>query len=169
MNQICSRLEQTGARTALVRGASAPPRPSDTITVAPGVSASLGADGRHAPLYVTAQAPSGRTVREYDGSDIGAAADCAADLTAERSPRAVWLCARDQIRSWWSEDTAEFLEQRLGEAAREADARLVVWTGERSGTGENDGTGRNDGTGERDSSDGDDAAVGDRYDVVLDR
>src|SRR6056297_3587298 len=97
MNQISARLDQTGARTALVRGASAPPRPPDTVTVAPGVARSVGLDGNYggpgagnAPLYVTAEAPSGRTVREYDG-DAGAAADCAANLTAKCGPRAVWL------------------------------------------------------------------------------
>lgn len=145
MNQIRSRLDQTGARTALVRGGSPPPRPPDTVTVAPDVASSVGPDGRSAPLYVTAQARSGRTVREYDSDDADAAADCAADLTAERDPRAVWLCERAQIRSWWSEGIADLLERRLGAAARRVDARLVVWTTEG------------------------DAAVEDRYDVVLDR
>ncbi|WP_135824299.1 hypothetical protein [Halorussus ruber] len=174
MNQIRARLDQTGARTALVRGASAPPRPPDTVTVAPGVARSVGLDGGSPPLYVTAEAPSGRTVREYDG-DAGAAADCAAELTAERDPRAVWLCERAQIRSWWSERIAEFLERRLADAARGADARLVVWTGESGGVGESGGIGESGGVGEsggstesNDSTESD-AAVGDRYDVVLDR
>lgn len=144
MNQICSRLDQSGARTALVCGVSAPPRPPDTVTVAPGVSRSLGPGRRSTPLYVTAQARSGRSVREYDGEDADAAADCAADLTIERDPRAVWLCERAQIRSWWNEGVAEMLERRLDAAARRADARLVVWTSEG------------------------DEAVEDRYDVVLD-
>lgn len=145
MNQISSRLDQTEFQTALVCGGSPPARPPDTVTVAPGISGSVGLDGRSVPLYVTAQATSGQTIREYDGEDIDAAADCAADLIAERNPRAVWLCERDQIRSWWSEGIADLLERRLRDAANRADARLVVWTSE------------------------DDVAVEDRYDVVLDR
>jgi hypothetical protein len=126
------------------------------VTVAPGVARSVGLDGGSQPLYVTVEAPSSRTVREYDG-DADGAADCAADVTAECGPRAVWLCERARIRSWWSERVAEFLERRLADAATEADARLVVWTGESDRTVENDG------------STGSDAAFGDRYDVVLDR
>jgi hypothetical protein len=94
---------------------------------------------------VTAQAQSGRIIREYDGEATEAVADCAADLTAERDPRAVWLCERAQLRSWWTEGVADMLERRLDTAACRADARLVVWT-----------------------SKGDEA-VEDRYDVVLDR
>jgi hypothetical protein len=145
MNQISSRLDQTGVQTALVRSGSPPARPPDTVTVAPGISGSVGPDGRSVPFYVTAQATSGQTIREYDGEDTDAAADCAADLIAERNPRAVWLCGRDQIRSWWSEGIADLLERRLREAAHRVDARLVVWTSEGN------------------------EAVGDRYDVVLDR
>lgn len=145
MNQICSRLDQTEVQTALVRGASPPARPPDTVTVAPGVTGSVGPDGRSAPLYVTAQARSGRTIRQYDGGDADSVADCAADLAGERDPRAVWLCERAQIRAWWSEGVADLLERRLGDAAHRADARLVVWTSE------------------------DDEAVEDRYDVILDR
>ena len=145
VNQICSRLDQSGARTALVRGASAPPRPPDTVTVAPGVSRSVGPGSQSVPLYVTARARSGRIIREYDAEATGAAADCAVDLTTECDPRAVWLCERAQLRSWWSEGVADMLERRLDTAACRADARLVVWTSEG------------------------DEAVGDRYDVVLDR
>jgi hypothetical protein len=94
---------------------------------------------------VTAQTRSGRTIREYDGEEMEAVADCATALTAERDPRAVWLCERVQIRSWWCEGVADMLERRLDAAARREDARLVVWTSE------------------------DDGAVEDRYDVVLDR
>ncbi|WP_276301853.1 hypothetical protein [Halorussus lipolyticus] len=166
MNQICSRLDQTGARTALVRGASAPSRPPDTVTLAPGIARSVGPDGRSAPLYVTAQAPSGRTVREYDGAEVGPAADCAEDLTAARDPRAVWLCERDQIRSWWSEEVADFLERRLADAARQVDARLVVWTG--AGETGDETHGEEDPRGP-DRRTENDAAATDRYDVVLDR
>ena len=143
MNQLRSRLDRTDARTVLVRGASAPPRPPDTVTVAPGVTARVTPERRRGPLYVTAEAPSGRTVRKYDGTDAEAAADCAVELTIERDPRAVWLCEREQIRSWWGDGVAALLERRLGTAARRADARLVVWS-------------RRDG------------AVEDRYDVVFD-
>lgn len=144
MNQLRSQLHGTDARTALVRGASPPPRPPETVTVAPGLVATVDFDVRHTPLYVTAEAPSGRTVREYAGSDARAAADCAAELTARRDPEAVWLCSREQIRSWWNDDIVALLEHRLGRAARDADARLVVWVDEKDG------------------------AVEDRYDVVVD-
>jgi hypothetical protein len=115
------------------------------VAVAPGVSGSVGPGGRSAPLYVTVQIRSDRTVREYDGEEADAVADYVTELTAERDPQAVWLCERAQIRSWWSEGVADMLERRLDAAARLADARLVVWTGEG------------------------DEAVEDRYDVVLDR
>ncbi|WP_137285129.1 hypothetical protein [Halorussus salinisoli] len=150
MNQLRSRLDESGSRTALVRGAAPPPRPPETVTVEPGVAASVGPDGRRAPLYVTAEAPSSRTVRQYDGPDVSAVADCAADLTADRDPRAVWLCGRDQIRSWWGDGVVDLLERRLAATACRASARLVVWASEDDGTG------------------GDSEAVEDRYDVVLD-
>jgi hypothetical protein len=143
MNQLRSRLDRTDARTVLVRGTSAPPRPPETVTVAPGVTAKGTPEQRRVPLYVTAEAPSGRTVRQYDGADADAAADCAVELAVERDPRAVWLCEREQIRSGWGEGVSALLERRLGTAARRADARLVVWSKR-------------------------DGAVGDRYDVVFD-
>jgi hypothetical protein len=143
MNQLRSELDRTEARTILVRGASAPPRPTRTVTVAPGVAARVTPDSRRAPLYVSAEAPSGRTIRRYDGGDAEAAADCAVELTAERDLRAVWLCRREQVCSWWGEGVAQRLERRLASGARRADARLVVWSKR-------------------------DGAVGDRYDVVLD-
>ncbi|WP_132059451.1 hypothetical protein [Halorussus amylolyticus] len=143
MKQLRRVLYESGGQTALVRG-SAPPRPPNTVTVAPGVAASLGATRRRAPLYVTAEVPSGRTVRRYDGADVRRAADCVAELAHERDPTTVWLCDRDQIASWWAEEVADRLERRLTEVAREADAPLVVWTNESGG------------------------AVADRYDVVLD-
>lgn len=143
IEQLHSSLKETGARTAFVAGASPPPRPPETLTVAPGVSASVGPGGRRGSLYVTAEAPSGRTVRQYDGANAREAADCAAELAAERDPRAVWLCQRAQIREWWGEGVADLLERRLDAAARRADARLIVWSSE------------------------DDVAVGDRYDVVV--
>lgn len=143
LKQLRSRLDETGARTAFVAGARPPPRPPETLTVAPGTSASVGPDGRRAPLYVTAEAPSGRTVRRYDDADVRAVADCAAELATERDARAVWLCDRAQIRAWWGDGVADLLERRLEATARRTDARLVVW-----------------------SSEGD-AAVEDRYDVVV--
>lgn len=143
MEQLYSRLNKIGARTAFVAGSTPPPRPPDTLTVAPGASASVGPGGRRGRLHVTAEAPSGRTVRRYDGADAREAADCAAELAAERDPRAVWLRERAQIREWWGDGVAALLERRLDAAARRADARLVVWSSE------------------------DDAAVGDRYDVVV--
>lgn len=144
MEQLRTRLNETGVRTVLVRGETAPPRPPDTVTVAPGTVASLGPACRRAPLYVTAETPGGRTVRQYDGEDVQAAADCAEAFTVDREPAAVWLCARDCIEAWWSEGVVELFERRLSEAADATDAPLVVWTDERN------------------------AAVGDRYDVVLD-
>ncbi|MFC7079722.1 hypothetical protein ACFQJ6_05770 [Halorussus caseinilyticus] len=155
-------MDESGARRALVRGANPPPRPPETVTVEPSVTASVGPDGRRAPLYVTAEAPSGRTVRRYDGTDATAAADCAADLTADRDPQEVWLCERDQIRSWWGDGVVALLERRLATAARRADARPVVWTSETDGA-DGDGTGETGGDGT-----GRDEAVEDRYDVVLD-
>jgi hypothetical protein len=142
MNQLRSRLDRTDAETVLVRGGTPPPRPKHTVTVAPGVSAQVTPDRRSAPLFVTAQAPSGRTVRRYDGRDSDAAADCAVELAVERDLRAVWLCQREQIRSWWDDGVARRLERRLASGARRADARLVVWSKK-------------------------DGAVGDRYDVVV--
>ena len=162
MNQLRLRLDRTGARTALVRRADAPSRPPETVTLAPGVSASMGLDGRTAPLLVSAEAPSGRTIREYDGNDARAAADCATQLVAERDPRAVWLCGRGQLRSWWGRGVADMLERRLAAAARRADARLVVWTSESEPSDEpnvaNEATAPNE----------DDVAVEGGYDVVLD-
>ncbi|NEU56117.1 hypothetical protein [Halorussus sp. MSC15.2] len=152
MNQLRSELDQSGAQTALVRGTYAPPRPPETVTVEPGVVATVGPAGRSAPLYVTAEATSGRTIRRYDGRNAGAAADRAAELAAERDPRAVWLCERGQIRSWWGVGIADLLERRLATAARRADARLVVWT--------DDGD-------ESVAAVEDDEAVEDRYDVVV--
>ena len=143
IEQIRAALNETGAQTVLVRGETAPPRPADTVTVAPGAVASLGAACRRAPWYVTAETPGGRTVRQYDGVDVQAVADCAEELTADREPTAVWLCARSCIESWWSEGVVELLERRLSDAAESADASLVVWTDERNG------------------------AVADRYDAVL--
>lgn len=143
MNQIQSELDRTDARTVLVRGASAPPRPTRTVTVAPGVAARATPNRRHAPLFVSAEAPSGRTIRRYDGDDAEAAADCAVELAAERDLQAVWLCGREQVRSWWGEGVAQLLEGRLTSGAERADARLVVFSKR-------------------------DGAVGDRYDVVFD-
>lgn len=144
MDRVRSRLERAGARTALVREVSAPPRPPETVTVAPGVHAGVSFDAHRASLRVTAEEPSGRSIREYDGSDAHAAAECATTLVTDRDPRAVWLCGRTQIRSWWCDGVASLLERRLDAAARETDARLVVWAAEK------------------------DEAVGNRYDVVLD-
>lgn len=144
IEQLRDAPNETDVRTVLVRGETVPSRPPDTVTVAPGAVASLGAGSRRAPLYVTAETPGGRTVRRYDGRDVEAAADRAEALTADREPAGVWLCARDCIEAWWSEGVAELLVRRLSEAAAAADAPLVVWTDERN------------------------AAVGDRYDVVLD-
>ncbi|USZ67718.1 hypothetical protein NGM10_13405 [Halorussus salilacus] len=144
LKQLSRRLHGTGGQTALVRGATAPPKPPDTVTVEPGVVASLGVDRPEGSLYVTAATEGGRAVRRYDGADARAAADCAAGLIDERRPSAVWLCAREQITSWWSVGVVDLLERRLSAAAREADAPLVVWSAESDG------------------------AVDDRYDVVLD-
>lgn len=152
MNQLRTRLDQSGAQTALVRGSNPPPRPPETVTVEPGVTGSVGPGGRSAPLYVTAEVASGRTIRQYDGRDARAAADCATVLVAERDPKAVWLCEREQIRSWWGNGVADLLERRLATAARRADARLVVWTAE---------------GGESAPAGEDDEAVEDRYDVVV--
>jgi hypothetical protein len=143
VNQLRSELDRTDARTVLVRGASAPPRPDRTVTVAPGVAARVTPDDRCAPLFVSAEAPSGRTVRRYDGGDAESAADFAVELAAERDLQAVWLCQREQVRSWWGEGVADRIERRLASGARQVDARLVVWSKR-------------------------DGAVGDRYDVVLD-
>lgn len=146
IDQLSKRLYRTGERTALVRGATAPPKPPDTVTVEPDVTASLGVD-RPRPrgaLYVTAATDAGRTVRRYDGTDARAAADCATGLIDERDPTAAWLCGRERIETWWSEGVADLLERRLSDAARDAGAPLVVWTAESDG------------------------AVADRYDVVLD-
>lgn len=143
MNQLRSRMDRTDARTVLVRGATAPPRPPATVAVAPSAIGRVTPERRHGSLYVTAEAPSGRTVREYDGADAEAAADCAVELAAERDPRAVWLCERQHVRSVWGDGVSDLLERRLETAARRADARLVVWSKR-------------------------DGAVGDRYDVVFD-
>lgn len=151
MDQLRVMMDENGARTAFVAGASSPPRPPETVTVAPDVSGTVGPGGRSGLLYVTAETTSGRTVRRYDGRDARAVADCAADLTAERRPRAVWLCERGQIRSWWGDGVTRLLERRLGDAARRADARLVVWSNEDEWSNESE----------------DDVAVGDRYDVVV--
>jgi hypothetical protein len=159
-DKLRSKLDESGTRTALVRGANAPPRPPETVTVAPGVSGSTGPDGRDAPLFVTGKARSGRSVREFDGRDARTAADYAAELVAEGDPQAVWLCNRAQIRTWWGRGVADMLERRLAVAARRADARLVVWTRD-GGRGDGDRPG-DDGASE------DDAAAEDRYDVVLD-
>ncbi|UPW00768.1 hypothetical protein M0R88_01375 [Halorussus gelatinilyticus] len=166
MNQIRVRLDETGARTALVRGANAPARPPDTVTVAPGVSRTVGPEGGTAPLFVTGEAPSGRTVREYDGREPRAAADHATGLVADRDPRAAWLCGRDRIRAWCGRGVAAMLERRLCEAARDADARLVVWTNdyEPTSAGRDPTSGDCDPTGADEES----VAVEDRYDVVLD-
>jgi hypothetical protein len=163
MNQLRTKLDETGGRTALVAGATPPPRPPETVTVAPGTTASLGPDGRCAPLFVTAEAASGRTIRRYDGRDADAAADCAARLVAERDPRAVWLCHRAQIKSWWGDGVVALLERRLDEAAREAEARLVVWSRENDVSGDESNS---DESSKDESSEGD-VAVGDRYDVVV--
>ncbi len=159
MNQLRTRLDEIGPRTALVRGASAPPRPSETVTVAPGVSRAVGVDDGPGPLFVTDGAAEGRTVREFDGRNARAAADHAVGLLAEHDPRAAWLCGRDQIRAWWGRGTVAMLERRLAGAARDADARLVVWTNDYEPT-----------TSNRDHSATDEecVAVEDRYDVVLD-
>ncbi|UPV74755.1 hypothetical protein M0R89_01470 [Halorussus limi] len=159
MKQLRSHLDETGARTALVRDARAPPRPPETVTVAPGISGSVGPGVRTSPLYVTAEAPSGRTIREYDGRNVRAVAECATELVVERDPRAVWLCGRDQIRAWWGRGIADMLERRLAAAARRADARLVVWTSD----GADD-----DASEDGDTAVEDDVAVEDGYDVVLD-
>ncbi|WP_128476175.1 hypothetical protein [Halorussus pelagicus] len=156
VNQLRVGLDRSGAKTALIRCADAPSRPPETVTVAPGISASMGPDGRTTSLLVSAEAPSGRTIREYDSDDARAAADCAARLVAERDPRAVWLCGRGQLRSWWSRGVADMLERRLAAAARRADARLVVWTSE------------SDEPNEPTTPNEDDVAVEGGYDVVLD-
>jgi hypothetical protein len=151
MNQLRTRLDGIDARSVLVRGASAPARPPKTVTVAPGVVARTTFECQRAPIRVTAEAASGRTIRSYDGTDARAAADRATALVAEREPEAVWLCDRERIASWWSDGVTSLLERRLDDAARAADARLVVWT-----TDEDEGTGEET------------EAVEDRYDVVLD-
>ena len=174
-NRLRSRLDGTGARTVLVRGASAPARPPGTVTVEPGVVAVAGPAERRAPLYVTATATSGRAVRRYQRRDAGVAADRAVELVSDRDSRAAWLCGRDQIRSWWGEAVADLLERRLVAAVRRADARLVVWTGEDdavsvgdAGEISADGADRSPSDSTDESVDGDGEAVGDRYDVVLD-
>jgi len=162
--QLYSRLDETGARTALVRGAAAPPRPPETVTVAPGVSRAVGVADDPGPLFVTRETTEGRTVREFDGRNARAAADHAAGLVADHDPQAAWLCGRDQIRAWWSWDTAAMLERRLAGAARDADARLVVWTNDYEPT-RSDRECTND---DCETTDEECAAVEDRYDVVLD-
>lgn len=144
MNQPCSVADQTGSRTVLVRGATAPPRPPATLTVAPSVTARATPDRRRGSLVVTAETECGRTVRQYDGRDLGRAIEAAATLAAEREPRAVWLCGRARLGSWWSADVVASLERRLADAARRADARLVGWTTDEG------------------------CGAGDRYDVTLD-
>ena len=128
MNKLASRLEQTGTDVMLVRGTRAPTRPSRTVTVSPGVSATVVADRRYAPLYVSADAEVGKTVRQFDYDEVVAAGDCAARFLDERDAAALWLCGRDRLVAWWSETTARAVERRLGEAARRADVPLVVWT-----------------------------------------
>ncbi|WP_135828192.1 hypothetical protein [Halorussus halobius] len=144
MNQIRKRADRTGARTVLVRGRTAPPRPPATVTVAPSVTARVVPDRRRGSLLVTAETRCGRTIRRYDGRDVGRAVDAAATLAAEREPRSVWLCGRARVGSWWSGDVVASLDRRLAAAARRADARLVGWTTDEDG------------------------AAGDRYDVTLD-
>jgi len=143
-DRIRSQLDLVGKEAVLVRGASAPPRPPATLTVAPGVAARVTPDRRCATLYVSAEAPTGRTVRRYDGADATAAADCAATLIDDREPRAAWLCDRERIAALLGDGVVRMLERRLATAARRTGARLVVWT------------------------DSEDRAVEDRYDVVLD-
>lgn len=175
--QLRSRLDDPGARTALVRGDSAPPRPSGTVTVAPGVSRAVGVTGgpgdSTAPLFVTGETADGRTASEFDGRDARAAADHAVALLGESDAQAAWLCARDQIRAWWGRGTAAMLERRLAEAARDADARLVVWTNDYEPTRSdpertNGDPERTRSTRDRPTRDEECVAVEDRYDVVLD-
>mgnify|MGYP000662717830 CR=1 FL=1 len=144
MNQICLSADQTDSRTVLVRGTTAPPRPPATLTVAPSATARVTPDRRRGSLFVTAETECGRTVRRYDGRDVGRAVEAAATLAVEREPRAVWLCGRARLGAWWSADVAASLERRLADVARRVDAPLVGWT-----TAEDCGT-------------------GDRYDVTLD-
>lgn len=98
------------------------------MTVVPGITGRLTPDGRYAPLFVTAEARSGRTIRRYRGGDAPAAAEAAVSLIEDRDPESVWLCSRTQIRSWWSDGIVGLLERRLDEAARRADAQFVAWT-----------------------------------------
>ena len=174
-NRLRSRLDGTGARTVLVRGASVPTRPPDTVTVEPGVVAVAGPTERRAPLYVTAEVTSGREARRYRRRDVDVAADRAVELVSDRDPQAAWLCGRDRIRSWWGESVAALLERRLSAAVRRADARLVVWTGEDdavavgdAGRDSADSSVRSTPDSTDGSVDGEGEAVGDRYDVVLD-
>jgi len=143
MEQLRERAYETGADVALVRGRGAPPRPARTVTVAPGVAASLGPVRKRGRLRVAVDGPSGPAVRRYDRSEVRAAVDRVAAVTADRGPRAVWLCDRDRIAARWSDDEVGRLERLLADALGEADAPLVVWTSERN------------------------EAVGDGYDVVL--
>ncbi|MFC4553352.1 MULTISPECIES: hypothetical protein [Halorussus] len=128
MNKLASRLEQTGAGAVLVRGTRAPMRPSRTVTVSPGVLATVDADRRYASLYVSADAGTGRAVRQFGYDEVPAAADCATRFVAERNAAALWLCGRDRFAGWWSESTVRGVERRLDEAARRAEVPLVVWT-----------------------------------------
>ncbi|WP_135852937.1 hypothetical protein [Halorussus salinus] len=171
IDQLRMRLDETGARTALVRGAAAPPRPPETVAVAPGVSRAVGVDDGPGPLFVTGETAEGRTAREFDGRNPRAAADRAAGLLGEHDSRAAWLCGRDQIRAWWGRGTAAMLERRLAEAARDADARLVVWTNDYEPTRSDREPTRSDRECTNDdcgTTDEECVTVEDRYDVVLD-
>lgn len=139
MNQLPSRLDVTGGTVVLVRGATAPAKPSGTVTVSPGVSATAGIDGRRAPLYVSADAQSGKTVRQFEYEEVPAAANCATRFVAEREPASLWLCGRERLVAWWSERTARAVERRLTAATLTAEVPLVVWTG-RADTSDRDDT-----------------------------
>ena len=128
MNQPRLVAGQTGSRAVLVRGTTAPLRPPATLTVAASVTARVTPDRRLGSLFVTAETECGRTIRRYDGRDVGQAVEAAATLAAEREPRAVWLCGRARLGSWWSADVVASLEHRLADVARQVDARLVSWT-----------------------------------------
>lgn len=165
MNQLPTRLDVTGTTVVLVRGGTAPARPAETVTVSPSVSATAGIDGRRAPLYVSADAQSGKTVRQFDYEEVPAAADCAARFVAERDPTSLWLCGRERLVAWWSERTARAVERRLAATTLAAEVPLVVWT-ERDGepdrercTGEDRPT-----DGDRDDADTD----AERYDEIVD-
>ncbi|WP_458190121.1 hypothetical protein [Haladaptatus sp. NG-WS-4] len=127
--EFVQRLHDADAGSVLVRGRSAPTRPSgDILTFDAGAVATFVGDSWNLPLYVSVPTADGRTRRRFGTVALHDALEYTEQALSERPPEGVWFRHHARLVDCRCPLLVGPLEARLTRAAEAVEATLVTWT-----------------------------------------